>query len=504
MNFTLAALFFLLTLRVAAYGAEHDGPYSALWGRDGERWSATGRLPDFSFAGYHSGEAPLPTPPVRANVRDFGAQGDGVADDTPAFKRALESVQNGAVLVPAGRYRITDILYIRKGGVVLRGEGPDKTTLFFPRPLETIKPNASATTGGQPTSGYSWSGGLIWVEGRQTGAELGRVRARAGRGSHVIQLAAPAAVSPGQRVEIVQTDPGDHSLLRYLYGGQPGDTSKIEHRQVSFVSRVTSADGARLTLERPLGTDVDPAWGARVRLFQPSVTEVGVEGLTFEFPGHKYRGHFHEDGFNPLTFIGTADCWARNLRIVNADSGPFLHGVFTTVDGIVYEANRPPDAGGETGHHGITLGTDNLLRHFDFRTKFIHDISVEESDGSVAMQGRGLDLCFDNHKRAPFANLYTDIDIGAGTQLYRCGGGGDLGRNAGAWTTLWNIRARRPQHWPPADFGPDLMNLVGLESTDAPTLNPEGRWFEPIPPTALQPQNLYEAQLARRLASARQ
>jgi hypothetical protein len=26
-----------------------------------------------------------------------------------------------------------------------------------------------------------------------------------------------------------------------------------------------------------------------------------------------------------------------------------------------------------------------------------------------------------------------------------------------------------------------------------------GRWFEAIPPQALQPQNLYEAQLARRL-----
>ena len=34
---------------------------SALWGAHGERWTPDGRLPDFSYAGYHCGEAPLPT-----------------------------------------------------------------------------------------------------------------------------------------------------------------------------------------------------------------------------------------------------------------------------------------------------------------------------------------------------------------------------------------------------------------------------------------------------------
>lgn len=50
---------------------------STLWGRDGEAWSPTGRLPDFSRAGYHSGEKPLPNVPRAASVLDFGAKGDG-------------------------------------------------------------------------------------------------------------------------------------------------------------------------------------------------------------------------------------------------------------------------------------------------------------------------------------------------------------------------------------------------------------------------------------------
>src|SRR6185437_11707244 len=75
---------FLLTLPPARADAV-KGVNSPLWGKAGEAWSASGRLPDFSFAGYHSGEAPLPNPPVKANVRDVGAKGDGVTDDTDAF-----------------------------------------------------------------------------------------------------------------------------------------------------------------------------------------------------------------------------------------------------------------------------------------------------------------------------------------------------------------------------------------------------------------------------------
>lgn len=42
------------------------------------------------------------------NVKDFGAKGDGMTDDTAAFKRALS--KRNTVIVPEGIYRITDTL----------------------------------------------------------------------------------------------------------------------------------------------------------------------------------------------------------------------------------------------------------------------------------------------------------------------------------------------------------------------------------------------------------
>ncbi|MHB0998580.1 MAG: discoidin domain-containing protein [Armatimonadota bacterium] len=61
------------------------------------------------------------------SVREFGAKGDGVTDDTAAFKKAIESagVSGGTVYVSAGKYPIREPLTIPTG-VELRGifEGP--------------------------------------------------------------------------------------------------------------------------------------------------------------------------------------------------------------------------------------------------------------------------------------------------------------------------------------------------------------------------------------------
>ncbi|HLU66879.1 MAG TPA: glycosyl hydrolase family 28-related protein, partial [Kofleriaceae bacterium] len=116
----------LLAVGVAESAAAEP---SRLWGHRGERWDPRGRLPDFSYAGYQAGRAPIPEVPVVSNVRDFGAVGDGATDDTRAFQDALAAAEGGALLVPAGRYLIRGKLAMRRSNVVLRGEGPDRTVL---------------------------------------------------------------------------------------------------------------------------------------------------------------------------------------------------------------------------------------------------------------------------------------------------------------------------------------------------------------------------------------
>ena len=67
----------LLTAPPRFVAAQAGTDTSALWGTDGEEWTPTSRLPDFSYAGYHMGETALPQVPVWKNLKtDYGAKGD--------------------------------------------------------------------------------------------------------------------------------------------------------------------------------------------------------------------------------------------------------------------------------------------------------------------------------------------------------------------------------------------------------------------------------------------
>ena len=476
---------------------------SALWGDNGEAWDPAGRLPDVSYAGYACGEKPLPKYEITANVRKFGAKGDGIADDTAAFLEAIRATERGAILVPAGRYRITSILEITKPGLVLRGEGPERSILVCPKPLNDIKPNWGEATSGKRTSNYSWSGGIVWFKGGDRGAKIGAPTAPAKRGDREIRIAHGGKAATGNWIEIKVRDDESKSLLEHLYSGDPGNVGKIKpaSHKTSFVTRVRSTADNLLRLDRPLRIDIRPEWMPEVRLYQPQVTGSGIEQIGFEFPVREYGGHFSELGFNAVAFNGVAHCWARDLVITNSDSGVFAGGRFCTIDGLVCRMRGVKENKGVFGHHGVTLsGHDNILTHFRIEQRYIHDISVEGGAGNVSSCGCGTDLCFDHHKRAPYENVFTDIDAGKGTRLWHCGGGADLGRQCGARGTFWNIRTEQPQHHP-GGFGPASMNLVALTTKDKPSTDPKGRWFEAIPPDRISPKNLHEAQLLRRLGA---
>ncbi len=487
-----------------------DSPiYSDLWGERGESWTAESRLPDFSYAGYHRGERPLPSRAADVSVKDFAAVGDGKTDDTRAFQRAIDRSRGKTIAVPPGVYVITDILQIRDSGTVLQGTSSRESILRFPIPLNEIHPNWGATTTGRRTSNYSWSGGFISVSGSPAKDVLAKVSKPAERGSRQLDVSSVDPFHVGDDVCLELSDTEDQTLARYLYANDPGPLDNLGSRaSVTFAARVTGVDttSKRIEFDRPLRTEVRPEWQPKIYAASCSVEEVGIEKIGFEFPLTPYAGHFTEVGFNALTMSGVRNCWARELRIRNADSGIFISGRNVTVDGLDIESERKPERTRQaTGHHGVTLGgQDNLLTNFDYRTRFMHDITVTRgSAGNVASDGRGLDVCFDHHCYAPHANLFTNIDLGKGTRMFQSGGGAKLGRHSAAWETFWCIRSQSSQQWPKG-WSPDRINIIGVKSTGESELNRSGRWFEPIDPTRLQPANLHQSQLQRRLKNQNQ
>lgn len=68
------------------------------------------------------------------NPKDFGAQGDGVTDDTTAIQAAItaaEALPRGTVNMAAGAFLVTSSLRISQAGVTLQGAGKGATRILF-------------------------------------------------------------------------------------------------------------------------------------------------------------------------------------------------------------------------------------------------------------------------------------------------------------------------------------------------------------------------------------
>lgn len=79
------------------------------------------------------------------NVRDYGALGDGTADDTAAIESAFRSA-NGEVFFPAGNYRYAGSGLFNSGGIVIRGAGLNKTRITL-APGKTLVAGSTALAG---------------------------------------------------------------------------------------------------------------------------------------------------------------------------------------------------------------------------------------------------------------------------------------------------------------------------------------------------------------------
>ncbi len=446
----------------------------------GEEWIAGGRLPDFSYAGYHRGEKALPDLPQTNNVKDFGAIGDGVSDDTLAIQAAIKATKSGAVFLPPGRYLISDFLRIKRSGVVLRGAGPDKSVLWFPRGLAELHPKNSSTSTGETASGYSFNGGFITLEGNYNSRQIARIVATASRGDYEVEVNDTAGLSVGQSVLVAVQDAKDRSLATYLYSGDPGDISGAKRLDTQMVMKVEGIDGNRVRFDRVLRFETRAAWKPEIRSFNPTLTESGVEGLGFEFPSTPYGGHFKEAGANAIELRDVHHCWVRNVRIHNGDLGINLVANGNTITGVTFTADpgRGIVAAGVrecTGHHAIQCkdAQDNLITDFDVQASYFHDLAVEHASGNVFTNGRGADLNLDHHKDTPHENLFSNIDCGKGNRVWSSGGGQHIGRHCAGWGTFWNIRAERRIEPPPKNWGPDSMNFIGLapEIVDPPDLH---------------------------------
>ncbi len=482
-------------------------------------------IPNCSYAGYRAGESALPEPKVVANVKDEGAKADGKTDDAPAFAAAIEKAHaagGGAVLVPAGTYRLDDIVRIKYDNVVLRGAGAGKTILKYDKSLSDMMGKITYNKLTQ----WSWAGGVVWIgpgsvfdesgklsnsnwqewEEWAPGEVLAEVNGSAKVGDRVIEVSSASNIKPGDYVILAWTPDSDHTLLDEIGGHEKmkeWDWSRatwINNKPYLWPVRVAAVKGTSVELAQPLRIAIEPKWSVKVQSVGPTVRESGVEKLTIQFPPHKLPGHNQYVGYNGIYFTRAINCFARDVAVENADNG-LIHASakHTTVSGF--------NLRGSDNHHATALrcmSADNLIERFVIESKPMHGINMEWlGSGNVWREGTMKNGTFDSHGGLSFDNLRTNITV---ANTGKPGGAKQAGPFLGKRTTTWNVRITNGNaefiHQPEQFTMSALVGIQGAPVKPDVSFNmPAGDKGTVVADPGKRPKidDLYEAQLKLRL-----
>ena len=291
-----------------------DQPW--VWvGRDGRleyREDERGdRVPDFSYAGYHGGEAEPPRIAAAGPALAPGNEGD----DAPAIQAALDALAarapdargiRGAVELASGTFTLQRPLRITHGGIVLRGHGTgDQRTL-----LRAVGPFHPAVIAG--------------VEGRRvrfkTGYPIADVHVPVG--ARVLTLTDVGDLKVGQEVVIERPSTRSWECALGMDTLEPRTDASLALKswqigtELRIDRRITAIDGQRITLDVPLPTALERAYTAaslRRTRFPDRIAEVGIEDLSLEAAFDEPQKSGVE---NALVDVGNVDDgWIRRVTI---------------------------------------------------------------------------------------------------------------------------------------------------------------------------------------------
>jgi hypothetical protein len=514
-------------------------------------------LPDFSYAGFEFGVAPLPGPSgTIIDVRDHGVTADDEIDDSQALLSALEVARgvSGPVTLrlPPGRIQLSSVIAIDRSDLVIQGTGSGLagTELYFPRPLKIadqtnnqaslreylVRENKIQREPEQNInnlfSEYSWSGGFFYVappkeapfEYSQEAGERRPTTTAAASGRQFqrsLVVADASALRVGQVVQVqwFASEGPDSAILKSMYG----DTDlKIGSHHWTYKNRPTVTQATRitairrnvLTLGDPLLHDVSERQPAFVAPWR-HLTRVGIQNIRFTFPDSPWFGHHLEQGYNAIYMTGVFDGWIHDLVIHNADSGVLTDNAASlTISDVT-------TSGSHVAHYSVHVGAVHnvLVSNLVVGNRVIHPLSFNtRSTRSVYRNCVVLrDSVLDQHSGSNHQNLFDNTRLhirprrnAQGEWAYRLwvGGGAEYWKPGhGRFNTGWNLNV--VSDGVPADTAVTLtsgiegpgVRLVGLHGDRPVRVSYQPAGYEEMTGTSVAAApSLYDYQLARRKA----
>jgi len=394
-------------------------------------------LHDFSYAGYHAGEKPLPEsipgPRIDVTQAPYNADNTGGQSASQAIQRAINDVGRaggGTVYLPPGTYRLTfpqtfrsEALLIAYSNVVLQGAGSDKTFLFLD---ETVTRGKAMIRVTPALTGVNWSD----IDGRGQ-----KLRADVAGRETVIPLEGTPNFAVGEWV-VVQYDPTPEWIAEH----NMSDGWDASIGGPAFYRRIVAVDKTlnTITIDTPLRYPVKVRDNGRVHRVSAPLEEVGLADFAIgmrEHPatsgwGNNDHGTYGTGAYDvhsssAVVFNGVVNSWVRDIATYKAPGNTYAHihsigfnfsrSRFLTIRRVTVE--NPQYRGGGGNGYPFVVGTqDSLydsLRAVNGRHNFT--ISGMRASGNVIYRSYISNpirsLAADFHANLSMANLIDNLVI---------------------------------------------------------------------------------------------
>jgi len=485
-------------------------------------------LHDVSYAGYRRSEVGVPQVIDLLGAFDvttYGADPTGAADSTAGIQAAIDDAEaagGGVVHLPEGSYRADGLLLVDAPGVIVMGDGPDRSQLWF------------TTDTGMTDSAHLTFRGSVTAEPELLLVDDAEAR------SFVVAVNDASSLEPGDHVQVGQviTDDfvADHGMEDF-WAVSNGQWRAFFRREVVAVDTVSEPQ--TVTLDVPLRANLLVRDAASIREVSGHVSECGVVGLGLSTVGD-WDAAWGLDRTHALKLDRVRDCWVQDVASFESPNSSddrgrhLLSGGIKVQDskrvtitdtvmehaqnrggggnGYLFEVSRSSDVLirdclGRAGRH-------NFIQNWDFGTSGIVWLRTTSLDGrSLPWQGEDSALVgfSEFHHSLAMANAidasYTNDGWGAVNRRTFSSGAGHSATESVFWnlTGPGEVKSFQYGHGYVIGTGTDTAVRVGLDQgglfAEASGTAPED-WTEGLGDAAtLEPQSLFEDQLARRLAS---
>ncbi|MDR2937805.1 MAG: DUF6298 domain-containing protein [Prevotellaceae bacterium] len=264
------------------------------------------RVPDFSYAGYMAGEQEIPMATVRARVQPMSG------DATATIQAALDYVATlpvdknglrGAVLLAEGTYNVEGALRMNASGVVLRGSGVGKTIVVGAgTDRQTL-----ISLAGKKDRIFSKDTVKIADAYLPVNSMKIRVAKNAFKVGDNVQVHRPSTAEWIKALRNTEEFGGGLAVL----GWKPGNIDIFWDRKVTAVS------GDTITIDAPITTAIDTAFGGGfvcAYTWKGRVSNVGIENLTLQSAYDEKNKKDEAHRWMAVVVENAQDIWVRQVN----------------------------------------------------------------------------------------------------------------------------------------------------------------------------------------------